>query len=208
MMGRGRICGPSGSTRFALRSIVSSDDVCDLEFWQIHVAPITAAGTTTSWASVPIRLVGVASSSYVSTLDTQLVARSQLVEHIGQLSSVEMRAVDGQAMVLGQGGRGHGRLSSGMEGRLPLAHALRIMSRRRRSSSWVSGLGVLLGHAKRSPHRGLVNCDLLARKQAHLRGEHVAVAAGHRGKQVHHLGHDVQVGGQGGDGPCRGTPCS
>ena len=61
-------------------------------------------------------------------------------------------------------------------------------------------VGVLLGHAKRSPHRGLVNCDLLARKQAHLRGEHVAVAAGHRGKQVHHLGHDVQVGGQGGDG--------
>lgn len=75
--------------------IVSSDDVCDLEFWQIHVAPITSAAWHDDFpASVPIRIVEVGSSSYVSTLDAQLVVRSQLVEHIDQLSSVEMQAVD------------------------------------------------------------------------------------------------------------------
>ncbi len=95
MMGRGRIWW-TRLDKIRPAVIVSSDDVCDLEFWQIHVAPITSAAWHDDFpASVPIRLVGVASSSYVSTLDTQLVARSQLVEHIGQLSSVEMRAVDG-----------------------------------------------------------------------------------------------------------------
>ena len=72
--------------------IVSSEDVCDL---QIHVAPITSAAWHADFpASVPVRLVEVSSSSYVSTLDTQLVARSHLLEHVGQLSSVEMQAVD------------------------------------------------------------------------------------------------------------------
>ena len=75
--------------------IVSSEDVCDLELWQIHVAPITSAAWHADFpASVPVRLVEVSSSSYVSTLDTQLVARSHLLEHVGQLSSVEMQAVD------------------------------------------------------------------------------------------------------------------
>ena len=75
--------------------IVSSEDVCDLELWQVHVAPITPAAWHADFpASVPVRLVEVSSSSYVSTLDTQLVARSHLLEHVGQLSSVEMQAVD------------------------------------------------------------------------------------------------------------------
>lgn len=75
--------------------IVSSDDVCDLEFWQIHVAPVTSAAWHDDFpASVPVRLGEVESPSYVSTLDTQLVARTDLLEHIGQLSNVEMKAID------------------------------------------------------------------------------------------------------------------
>jgi mRNA-degrading endonuclease toxin of MazEF toxin-antitoxin module len=75
--------------------IVSSDDVCDLDFWQVHVAPITSAEWHEDFpSSVPVRFDGVASSSYASMIDTQLIARAELLEHIGQLSSLEMQAVD------------------------------------------------------------------------------------------------------------------
>jgi len=77
--------------------IVSSDDICDLEFWQIHVAHITSAPWHDEFpASTPIgQHTGLpADPCYVSVLDTQLIDRVQLIDHIGSISLTELTGVE------------------------------------------------------------------------------------------------------------------
>ncbi len=94
MIGRGHVWW-SRLDKLRPAVIVSSEDVCDLGFWQIHVAPVS----TSEWHaefpwSVSIGLSFSDRQSFVSTIDVQLLRRDALVEHIGVVSRTEMAAID------------------------------------------------------------------------------------------------------------------
>ena len=75
--------------------IVSSDRVCDLDFWQVHLVPISTSGWHADFPySAPIRFPGTGDPCFATTLDLRLLARHQLIDYVGELDVHGMTAVD------------------------------------------------------------------------------------------------------------------